>query len=192
VKQLTPLLRLILLAIAVICVGEPVLAAPRIEVSFEPGAADSQKLVRARAVFPTEQSILYDVFNSITAYPMLHHWIEETTLISADKSKQEFLVKFAFPWPVGQQWSRVEVRRTAKAIFWKQLEGSLRANHGRISFTTADAKVFIDYRAAIDIGLPELWTQSYKEKFIREFLTAAYERAEAAATPAALALAAEP
>jgi hypothetical protein len=30
--------------------------------------------------------------------------------------------------------------------------------------------------APIDIGLPELWTQAYKEKFVREFLTAAYER----------------
>ncbi len=191
-KQLPPLLRPILLAIAFICLAEPVLAAPRIEVSFEADASDSQKLVRARAVFPTRQSLVYDVFNSITAYPMLHAWIKATTLVSADQSAQEFLVTFAFPWPVGQQWSRVEVSRSGKTIFWKQLEGSLRANHGRISFAAADNKVFIDYRAAIDIGLPELWTQSYKEKFIREFLTAAYERAEAAATPAALALAAEP
>ena len=191
-KQLTHLPRLILLAIAFICLGGPVLAAPRIEVSFEADAADTQKLVRARAAFPTRQSIVYNIFNSISAYPVLHPWIQETTLVGENPRTQEFLVKFTFPWPVGQQWSRVEVRRSGKTIFWKQLEGSLRANHGRISFTAADGKVFIDYRAAIDIGLPELWTQAYKEKFIREFLTAAYERAEAAAAPAALALAIEP
>ena len=56
----------------------------------------------------------------------------------------------------------------------------------------SDSEVHIDYRAAIDIGLPELWTQSYKEKFVREFLTAACEQAETTASPAALALAAEP
>ena len=87
-------------------------------------------------------------------------------------------MKFAFPWPVGRQWSQVEVRHSGNTIFWRQVDGSLKANHGRISFTTVDSEVHIDYRAAIDIGLPELWTQPYKEKFIREFLTAACQQAE--------------
>lgn len=72
------------------------------------------------------------------------------------------------------------------------MDGSLTANHGRISFTTTDSKVRIDYLAAIDIGLPELWTQSYREKLNREFLTASYNQAEAIASPPALVLAAEP
>lgn len=52
-------------------------------------------------------------------------------------------------------------------------EGTLKANHGRISFTSAASEVHIDYFAAIDVGLPESWSHSYKKKLIREFLTAA-------------------
>jgi hypothetical protein len=123
---------------------------------------------------------------------MLHDWIRETTLVSTDKENREFLVKFVFPWPVVRQWSQVEVRHSGNTIFWRQGDGSLKANHGRISFTTVDSEVHIDYRASIDIGFPELWTQPDKEKFIREFLTAAYEQAITADPQAALALAAEP
>jgi len=175
-----------------ICLAGSVFAEPRIEVTFEADATDSQKLIHAQAVFPASQSTVYNVFNSITTYPRLHDWIRETTLVSAGKDSQEFLVKFAFPWPVGRQWSRVEVRHSGNTIFWTQLEGTLEANHGRISLTSADSHVHIDYRAAIDIGLPESWTQSYKEKFIREFLSAAYHQAETSSSTPALFLAADP
>jgi hypothetical protein len=77
-------------------------------------------------------------------------------------------------------------------IFWTQLEGTLEANHGRISLTSADSHVHIDYRTAIDIGLPESWTRSYKEKFIREFLSAACHQAETSTSTPALFLAADP
>ena len=190
-NRLTHILQLALFAAGLLCLRTPAFAGPQIEVSFEAGAADSQKLVHAQAVFPPNQSIVYSIFNAITAYPMLHDWIRQTTLVSTDEDTQEFLVEFAFPWPVGRQWSRVAVRHHRDTIFWRQVEGSLKANHGRIGFTTANNKVHIDYRAAIDIGLPELWTQSYKEKFIREFLTAAYAQAQTAVSTRALVLAAE-
>jgi hypothetical protein len=192
VKVLTHILRLAVLAANLICHGQSVFAEPRIEVGFEAETADDQKLIHAKAVFAARRSVVYNIFDCITSYPMLHDWIRETTLVGADEGSQEFLVKFAFPWPVGRQWSRVEVHHSGNTIFWRQLEGSLKANHGRISFTTEDSMVHIDYRAAIDIGLPELLTQSYKEKFVREFLTAAYEQARTADSPPALALAAEP
>jgi len=186
------LLRLIALAIVLNCHGTPVFAEPRIDISFEADAADTQRLVHARAQFAARESVVYDVFDGITTYPMLHEWIRKTTQVSAGKDSQEFLVEFAFPWPVGRQWSHVEVRHSGNTISWKQVEGTLKANHGRISFTSSDSGVDIDYRAAIDVGLPELWTQPYKEKFIREFLTAAAVQANAAGTPATFVLAAEP
>ncbi len=188
----THILRLGTLATVLNCLATPVIAEPLIEVSFEADAADKQKLVHAQAVFQSSQSTVYNIFNDITDYPQLHDWIRETTRLSTGRDSQEFLVKFAFPWPVGREWSRVEVHRSGNTIYWEQLDGSLKANHGRISFTSSGGAVHIDYRAAIDIGLPESWTQSYKEKFIREFLTAACERAQTATPPATLVLATEP
>jgi uncharacterized membrane protein len=185
VKALSHILRFGALATVLNCLASPVVAGPLIEVSFEADAADRQKLVHAQAVFQSSQSTVYNIFNDITGYPQLHDWIRETTRLGTGKDSQVYLVKFAFPWPVGREWSRVEVHRSGNTIYWEQLDGTLKANHGRISFTSSDGDVHIDYRAAIDIGLPESWTQSYKEKFIREFLTAACERAQTATTPAA-------
>jgi uncharacterized membrane protein len=192
VNALAHILLLVVLAAGLLFPGLPVFAAPQIEVRFEADSADSQKLVHAQAVFAVPQPVIYNIFNRITTYPMLHDWVRETTLVSGDHDSQEFLVKFSFPWPVGSQWSRVEVRHGGNTIFWRQVDGSLKANHGRISFTTVDSKVHLDYHAAIDVGLPELLTRSYKEKFIREFLSAAYHQAETAVSTPALVLAAEP
>jgi uncharacterized membrane protein len=185
-------LLLVVLVAGLLCPGHAMAAGPQIEIRFEADSADSQKLVHARAVFAVPQPVIYNIFNCITAYPMLHDWVRETTLVSEDHDSQKFLVKFSFPWPVGSQWSRVEVRHGGNTIFWRQVDGSLKANHGRISFTTVDSKVLLDYHAAIDVGLPELLTRSYKEKFIREFLTAAYHQAETSVSTPALVLAAEP
>ena len=192
VNALAHILLLVVLSAGLLFPGPPVFAAPQIEIRFEADSADSQKLIHAQAVFAVPQPVIYNIFDCITTYPMLHDWVRETTLVSEDHDSQEFLVKFSFPWPVGSQWSRVEVRRGGNTIFWKQVDGSLKANHGRISFTTVDSKVHIDYHAAIDVGLPELWTRSYKEKFIREFLTAAYHQAETTVSTPALVLAVEP
>jgi uncharacterized membrane protein len=192
VYALTHLLRLMVLAAGILFTGTPVFAGPQIEIRFETDSADSQKLIHAQAVFAVPQPVIYNIFNCITTYPQLHDWVRETTRVNEDHHTQVYLVKFSFPWPVGSQWSRVEVRHNGNTIFWKQVDGSLEANHGRISFTTVDSKVHLDYRAAIDVGLPELWTRSYKEKFIREFLTAAYNQAETTVSTSTLLLAVEP
>jgi hypothetical protein len=186
------ILMLVVFVTGLLFPGPHAFAGPQIEIRFEADSTDSQKLIHAQAVFAVPQPVIYDIFNRITTYPMLHDWVRETTQVSEDHDSQVFLVKFSFPWPVGSQWSRVEVRHRGNTIFWKQVDGSLEANHGRISFTTVDSKVHIDYQAAIDVGLPELWTRSYKEKFIREFLTAAYNQAETAVSTPALVLAVEP
>ena len=191
----SPLLRMLLLAVLAAdssCHALSVCAGPRIEIGFEADASDNQKLVHAKAVFDAPQALVFDVFNRITAYPMLHDWIRETALVDMRDDSQEYLVEFSFPWPVGRQWSRVEVHHRGHTIYWRQAAGSLKANHGRISFTTAGNEVHIDYRAAIDIGLPELWTRAYKKKFVTEFLTAAYQQSRTSGSAAPLALAAEP
>jgi uncharacterized membrane protein len=191
-KPLVHILTLVVCATGLLFPGPPVSAAPQIEISFEANSADSQKLIHAQAIFAVPLPVIYNIFNRITIYPMLHDWVRETMQISENRDSQVFLVKFSFPWPVGSQWSQVEVRHGVNTISWKQVDGSLKTNHGRINFTTMDNKVHIDYQAAIDVGLPELWTRSYKEKFIREFLTAANFRAETAVSTPALVLAAEP
>lgn len=181
----------VLFAACFVCLVAPVYAGPQIEVSFETGAADTQKLVHAQAEFQAGRSIVYSIFDRISSYPMLHHWIRKTTRVSETADSEEFLVEFAFPWPVGRQWSRVAVRHNGNAILWEQVDGSLKANHGRIDFTPAGTNVRIDYLAAIDIGLPERLTQSYKAMFVREFLTAAYEQARVISSSPTLALASE-
>lgn len=55
-----------LLAAAMVCHGLPAFAGPQIEIGFEADAADSQKLVHAKAVFDAPQALVYRVFNRIT------------------------------------------------------------------------------------------------------------------------------
>lgn len=133
-------------------------------------------------MFPASVPVTYAIFDAIAAYPRLHDWIPKTTLVSCSEGVQEFLVQFSFPWPVGRQWSRVEVHRNGGAISWKQLEGSLKANNGQISFEAVGDQVRVDYPAAIDVGLPDALTRSYKKQFIAEFLTAAAVQAGSQAT----------
>jgi len=134
------------------------------------------------------------IFSAISAYPQLHHWIRKSTLVGRRGDLEVYVVRFRFPWPVGQQWSRVEVFERGNSISWRQTEGTLKANHGRISFHKVRNRVRVDYSAAIDVGLPELWTRSYKKQFITEFMTAASELAESGSSQASIAapLAAEP
>jgi hypothetical protein len=51
-------------------------------------------------------------------------------------------------------------------------------NQGEISIVTCGERVDVEYRAILDIGLPDAWTRSYKKKFVSEFLNAAYDQAK--------------
>ncbi|MGD8843021.1 MAG: hypothetical protein PVJ83_06055 [Gammaproteobacteria bacterium] len=152
------------------------LAAPKIDIDFETDAVSEGEFVRARTVFRADPDVVYTTFSRIAEYPALHDWVRATELVNSSGTTREFIVKFHFPWPVGSQWSRIEVHTARDAITWKQLEGSLEANHGRLRFEVGDDRVGIDYRAAIDVGMPDLWTRSYRKKFVTEFLTAVRER----------------
>jgi len=186
---LPQLLRLALLAVSLVCAGTPAIAEPQIDIGFEAGEAGTQKLIHATAVFPAGHDVVYSIFNGINDYPMLHDWIRKATRVSEDDDSQVFQIEFDFPWPVGRQWSRVEVRHSGNAIVWRQLDGSIEANHGRIEFIAEGDTVQIDYVAAIDIGLPEVVTQPYKKLFVTEFLSAACEQAGMVESRSALALA---
>ncbi|MGD2073654.1 MAG: hypothetical protein PVI91_02140 [Gammaproteobacteria bacterium] len=164
-------------AIHLLSVALPALAEPHIEVSFEPEAS-GDRLIRAQALFPVDSPVIQSIFTAIPEYPSLHDWIEETQRVGGDLHSQDYLVKFRFPWPVGRQWSRVRVwHEGKKGIHWRQVEGSLQANRGDISFSTRNGRAHIDYRAVIDVGLPDLLTQPYKKKFVTEFLGAVHDRA---------------
>jgi hypothetical protein len=175
VRVLAQLLRLVLLAASL--AGAQAFAGPQIDIGFEAGAAGEQKLIHASAVFPAGRNVVYSIFDAINDYPMLHEWIHQTTRIGGGDDSEVYQVEFDFPWPVGRQWSRVEVRHSGNAIVWRQTDGSIKANHGRIEFIAQGDTVKIDYLAAIDIGLPEVLTQPYKKQFVTEFLFAARKQA---------------
>jgi uncharacterized membrane protein len=165
----------ILLSIALLAAATA-RAEPRIDIGFETDGAHEAEFVRARTVFRADPEVVCAIFSHIAGYPALHDWVRETVLVKSSGDTREYIVKFRFPWPVGAQWSRIEVHNGRNTITWKQLEGSLAANHGRLRFETGDDQVRVDYRAAINVGMPDLWTRSYRKQFVTEFLNAVRER----------------
>jgi len=172
-RHLLPLAALVAVAFA----GTAV-AAPAIDVSFEAGDADSQQRVHAVTDFPVSDTTVHAVFEAITDYSQLHDWIRSVKQVNTATASRQYLVEFKLPWPVGRQWSRVEVRQVGDTISWTQIEGTLKANDGQIRFSQDPSGVRIDYRAGIDIGLPEAFSRPFKAQFVRQFLTAACKKAE--------------
>lgn len=188
--RLRRLLWLAALGAALGCSVQGALAGPDIDISFEGPDANGQRVIHARALFPVAGAEVQRVFEAIGDYPSLHDWIDSARLVASDAHSEQFLVEFRFPWPVGRQWSRVEVRRQGEhAIEWHQVEGSLKANHGRIAFASRGADAHIDYRAVIDVGLPEPLSRPYKKRFVSEFLDAVHLQASTAGTLTGVALA---
>ena len=156
--------------------------APQIDVSFDRDALSGHELIRAQAQFPAREPAVFAVFAAITEYPRLHAWIHDTTQVpAAGADRQEFLIEFKFPWPVGRRWSRIAVRRQGRTrIAWHQIDGSLELNRGHIAFDARAGHVHIDYQASIGVGVPDAWTRHYKRRFVSEFLNAVYQQAVAA------------
>jgi uncharacterized membrane protein len=185
----TRLLSLVALLIGLAGATRSVLAEPHIEISFERDGT-TQRLIHAQALFPARGADIHRVFAAISAYPELHDWIRATRRVGKTPYGEQFLIDFEFPWPVGKQWSRVEVRRhDDSAIEWHQVEGSLKANRGRIAFTSRSGAAQIDYRAVIDVGFPDAFTRPYKERFVSEFLGAVYHEARSSSATTDIALA---
>ena len=164
---------------AVVCVftAGSTLAAPQIDIEFETDQATGQEWIHAKANCHAREAPAYEAFNAIVDYPALHHWIRNTKAENEENSDhQEFLIEFDFPWPVGKQWSRVQIQQGDSVISWTQVDGSLNINRGRIAIAEYEGQAHVDYRAILDVGYPDAFTRGYKEQFVTEFLIAIYNR----------------
>lgn len=180
-----------LLGLCFICLVSEATAAPRIEISFETADASGEELICAQAEFHRHGRETWEALASISAYPELHPWIQGARLVDqAGARRQGFLMEFKFPWPVGRRWSHIEVNRESPTrISWHQIEGNLKTNQGQLSLKSREGQVTIDYRASINVGLPNAWTRRYRKKFVVEFIGAVYDRIAAASTTNRLAIA---
>ena len=168
----------LLLILVLAYTASPSVAAPLIAIDFEQEQGSKNEWIHAKADCHTTETQLHEVLNDIVKYPALHSWIRESKIESNTMNGgQKFLIEFKFPWPVGKRWSRVEVMRVGDSIIsWRQLEGSLKKNQGRIEITEHQQQAHIDYRAIIDVGYPNAFTRGYKKKFVSEFLEAIYDQ----------------
>lgn len=164
-------------AVALELIAGSTLAAPQIDIEFETDQITGQEWIHAKANCHARQAQAYEVFNAIADYPELHHWILNTKAENEENSDhQEFLIEFAFPWPVGKQWSRVQIQKSNSVISWNQTEGSLKINRGIVTIAEHGDQAHVDYRAILDVGYPDAFTRGYKEQFVTEFLVAIYNR----------------
>jgi hypothetical protein len=162
-----------------------VLATPDIDIEFEEEQGVSSEWIRAKASCHTTSQQLHEVIDAIVEYPVLHSWIQGAEIETDDSSgAQIILVEFVFPWPVGEQWSRIEVKKENEStITWHQLEGSLGMNSGRVVITEYEQEAYVDYRANIDVGYANVLTREYKEEFVTEFLMAIYDATRTSSGP---------
>lgn len=159
---------------------------PEVVIGFENDSSLGDEFISAEASFQARRAAIWNAFAAITEYPNLHEWIGDARFVGNTKDdSQEFLIEFEFPWPVGARWSRVEVTREhGSEISWRQIDGDLNANEGRISFSSVGDQAQIHYRAIIGVGVPAMFARPYKKKFVREFLNAIKERVTTNPDPA--------
>jgi len=175
----------LLLILVLIVSNDLTAAAPDIDIEFVEEQGVNSEWIHAQANCHTTGSQLYEVLDAIVGYPELHSWIRDSKIESDHvDGGQKILVTFTFPWPVGEQWSRIEVKKENKStITWRQLEGSLIMNRGRVVIVEYEQQAYIDYRANIDVGYANIFTRNYKEEFVREFLMAIYNATRASGLP---------
>ncbi|MGB5603799.1 MAG: hypothetical protein WBO14_15330 [Gammaproteobacteria bacterium] len=154
------------------------LSEAEIAIGFENDSSSGDEFISAETGFLAPRAAIWNAFAAITEYPNLHKWIREARFVGfTDDDTQEFLIEFKFPWPIGTRWSRIEVTREhGSKISWRQIEGDLGANEGRISFSSKGDQARIHYRAIISVGVPALLARPYKKKFVWEFLNAIKEQ----------------
>lgn len=186
--------RFLYFVLITVCLSYPAqneAATPSININFENSSSTGREIIHARAAFDSHGAGIRTTLAAITGYPGLHAWIRTTTLLRhVSKGRLEYRVEFDFPWPVGRRWSRIEVHQESPTrISWRQVEGDLKMNQGEISIVTCGERVDIEYRAILDIGLPDAWTRGYKRKFVSEFLSAVYDQAKASQPGTVLTLA---
>lgn len=139
------------------------LSEPENAIGFENGSISGDEFFSAETSFQAGRAAIWNAFAAITEYPSLHEWIGEARVVGhTGDARQEFLVKFPFPWPIVIRWSRVEgSREHGSEISWRQIEGDLNANEGRISISGKDDQAHIHYRAIINVGVPAMLARPY-------------------------------
>jgi hypothetical protein len=145
-----------------------------IDVVFEDGGTPREQIIHVEADLGAAGPDACQVLCGLTNYVELHPWIAESELewTFPDGTR---VVRFVLdlPWPLGRQWSRLEVEQFGdRTLAWQQVEGSFRSNHGTLVLRPQDGGVHLSYWAVIDLGLPNVVTRPFQEQFIREFLGA--------------------
>jgi hypothetical protein len=181
-NTITHYLYLLRLAFGFVFLAGSVSASPHIDIEFETDQSTGQEWIHAKANCDVKKQQAYEVFNAIIDYPAFHHWIQNAEAVNVENFViQEFLIGFDLPWPVGEQWSRVQIQSNNSVISWRQIEGSLNANSGSVTIIEdknleGEHLAHVDYRAILDLGYPDAFTREYKEQFVSEFLVAIYNR----------------
>ena len=162
------------LALLVAC--NVTLAEQTIKIQFAKTSTSGQETLNAQTVFDRHGDALRRVLLSFQDYADLHPWITEVTLVKPTAGeKPEFLLRFKFPWPVGERWSRIEVNTDYRnSIIWRQVEGTMTANEGQLKFVADGQSIRVDYSAIINVGLPNILTRGLKKRFVKEFIGAAH------------------
>ncbi len=172
-------IRLLCTALTLLTTCSAARAEQVINTRFINDAASGREVMKAQATFSRYGDELRKVLLSFRGYADLHPWITETEISNSPvEGTSQVLIRFKFPWPVGKRWSRIEVNTDGQdVIAWRQIEGTLNANEGRLQFATNGQNVRIDYSAVLSTGFPDRWARGYKKQFVTEFINAAHLRA---------------
>ena len=156
------------------CEPLPPDAAPIIHIEVIKEESTGHDQIHAEAEYRIEGFAIIKVIEKLRDYPKLHDWIDKVTpLDAADNSRQEFMVEFRLPWPIGREWSRIEVEvRSGEGISWRQIEGSLAANEGEMMLNYNGEQSRIDYRASISLKSSSSMVRYYIKRFVNDFLVA--------------------
>ena len=174
-----PGMSLLCAALALLAVCNAALAEQVIDVHFVNDATSGQEVLKAQATYEHHGAALRRVLLAFPGYADLHPWIAEATSVSpAVDGRSEILIRFKFPWPAGQRWSRIEVNTDHQdVITWRQVEGTMNANRGQLKLVASGQRIRVDYSAVINAGFPDAWTRGFKKQFVTEFIDAAHVRA---------------
>ena len=179
-----PGIKLLFTALVLLAACNVALAEQPVKIHFVRDRVSGHEVLKAQTDFECHGAALRRVLFSFHLYANLHPWITETTTVSPPvNGTSEVLIRFKFPWPVGERWSRIEVHmRNQDSIVWRQIEGTMNANEGQLRFDVNGQSTHVDYSATISIGLPDAWTRGFKKQFVAEFIDAAHTLAAATDT----------
>jgi len=154
-------------------------AGPTINITFEHGGSPGEQIIHVETDFGVVGRAACKVLCVFRDYTALHPWIVDSHIesVSPDGTQVVYFV-IDLPWPVGRQWSRLEVERFGdRTMVWQQVEGSFKQNHGTVVLRPENGGTHLSYWAVIDVGVPAFAARPFQEQFVREFLQAVYDAA---------------